>query len=87
MRWIRLLIAVACLMAGAAVGALNREPVTVDFGVVVAATNLGVALLAALLLGVLVGGLAISASIVLPMRRRLARSERQQRAPDNALER
>lgn len=76
MRWIRFVVAIACLVAGAAVGALNRDLVSIDLGITAVATNTGVALLVALLIGVLAGGLAISASVVLPLRRRLARIER-----------
>ncbi|MDQ3617650.1 MAG: lipopolysaccharide assembly protein LapA domain-containing protein [Pseudomonadota bacterium] len=81
MRFIRFLIAFACLAAGAVVGALNRDLVRIDFGLATVSTNLGVALLVALLIGVLVGGLTISASVVLPLRRRMARLERQQVPP------
>lgn len=75
MRLIRLLIALACLAAGVVVGALNPQPVTIDFGFTHASTTLGVALILALLLGVIVGGLAMTASVVLPMRQRLRRAE------------
>lgn len=81
MRFIRLLIAFACLMAGAVVGALNRDLIHIDFAIATVTTNLGVGLLVALLIGVLVGGLVISASVVLPLRRRLARAERQHVMP------
>ncbi|MCF7220514.1 lipopolysaccharide assembly protein LapA domain-containing protein [Marilutibacter chinensis] len=73
MRLIRLLIALACLVAGAVVGALNRDLVSIDLAFVQVGTTLGVALISALLLGVLLGGLAITASVVLPMRSRLSR--------------
>ena len=76
MRWIRFVVAIACLVAGAAVGALNRDLVSIDLGIAAVATNTGVALLVALLIGVLAGGLAISASVVLPLQRRLAMLER-----------
>lgn len=76
MRLIRLLLALVGLAVGAVVGALNRQPVSIDLGFVHLPTNLGVGLIVALLLGVLLGGLAISASVVLPLRRRLARAER-----------
>lgn len=82
MRLIRLLIALACLAAGAILGALNRQIVNIDLGVgFVPATSLGIALIVALLAGALIGGLAISASVVLPLRRRLARAERNAAAP------
>jgi putative membrane protein len=84
MRLIRLLLAFACLAVGAIIGALNRQLVSVDLGVVHVPTNLGVALIVALLLGVLLGGLAISASVVLPLRRRLARAQDRQPLPGEA---
>jgi uncharacterized integral membrane protein len=76
MRLIRFLIAFACLAIGAIVGALNRDPVSIDFAIAHVGTTLGVALISALLMGVLLGGLAITASLVLPLRRRLAHAER-----------
>ena len=81
MRFIRFLIAFACLAVGAIVGALNRQSIAVDFGVGSVPTTLGVALIVALLLGVIIGGLAVTASLVLPLRRRLTRAERQRTAP------
>ena len=77
MHVIRLLIAFACIALGAIVGALNRQAAVIDLGGAQISTTLGVAVLVALLVGVLLGGLAISASIVWPLRRRLARIERQ----------
>ena len=77
MRLFRFLLALVCLGAGAVVGALNRSPVSVDLAFTTVPTNLGIALILAVLLGVLLGGLAISASVVMPLRRRLARAERQ----------
>lgn len=76
MRLIRLLIAIACLVLGAIVGALNLQPVSIDVGFSHIPANLGIALIVALLLGVVIGGLALSASVILPLRRRLARAER-----------
>jgi uncharacterized integral membrane protein len=81
MRLIRFLVAFACLALGAVVGALNRGLIRIDLGFTTLMTNLGVALIVALLIGVLIGGLAISAGIVLPLRRRLARAERQNTPP------
>lgn len=81
MRLIRFLIALACLALGATVGALNRQPVSIDLGFADLPTNLGIALIVAVLAGVLAGGLAISASVVLPLRQRLARLERERVSP------
>ena len=83
MHVIRLLVAFACIALGAIVGALNRQAAIIDLGGAQISTTLGVALLIALLLGVRLGGLAIAASVVWPLRRRLARIERQN-APTSA---
>lgn len=83
MRVIRLLVAVACIALGAIIGALNRQATIVDLGAAQIPTTLGIALLVALLLGVLLGGLAIAASVVLPLRRQLARSDRERNATSN----
>ncbi|WP_166207116.1 lipopolysaccharide assembly protein LapA domain-containing protein [Cognatiluteimonas telluris] len=71
MRLIRVLVALVFLGCGVIVGALNAQPVSLDLGMAVLHSTLGVCLLAALLLGVVLGGLAISASVVLPLRQRL----------------
>jgi uncharacterized integral membrane protein len=74
MRLIRLLMGLLCLVAGATVGALNAQPVALDLGVAILHATLGVCVLLALLLGVVVGGLVLTASVVLPMRQRARRS-------------
>ena len=74
MRLIRLLIALLCLAVGLAVGALNHQPVVIDLGFNTLHATLGVGLLVALLLGALIGGLAVTASVVLPLRQRLRRA-------------
>ena len=81
MRFIRFLIAFGCLAVGAIVGALNVQMVDIDFGVRMISAPLGIVLILALLVGVAIGGLAVTASLVLPLRRRLARAERQRPAP------
>ncbi len=73
MRLIRFLIALLCLAAGIVVGALNPQPVALDFGLVTVHGTLGVSLLVALLVGAIVGGLVLAASVVLPLRQRLRR--------------
>jgi hypothetical protein len=84
MRVIRLLLALACIALGAIVGALNRQAAVIDLGPAQISTTLGVALLAALLSGVVLGGLAIAASVVLPLRRRMTRIERQRNPPTSS---
>ena len=83
MRVIRFLIAFACLALGAVIGALNRQPVSIDVGFAHLASNLGIVMLVCVLAGVLIGGSAITASVVFPLRRRLQRAERAT-CPDSA---
>ena len=71
MRPLRALAAFLFLIAGIVLGALNPAPATVDLGLFHLRAGLGVILLCTLLMGVLVGGLAMAASVVLPLRREL----------------
>jgi len=48
--------------------------VALDLGVTILHATLGVCVLLALLIGVIVGGLVLTASVVLPMRQRARRS-------------
>ena len=82
MRLIRLLVALSCLAIGVAIGALNAQPVSLDLGITIFRATLGVCILLALLAGVLIGGTVISASVVLPMQRRLALARRGLPPPD-----
>jgi len=75
MRLIRLLVAIACLAIGIAIGALNTQRVQLDLGFAYVPTSLGIAVLASLLLGVVIGGLVLTASVVLPLRQRLRRTQ------------
>jgi len=83
-RLFRLLLAVACLVAGLVVGVLNPQPAVLDLGFAHASASLGVVVLLALLAGFVAGGLALAASVVLPMRQRLRRAQTAaQPAPSN----
>jgi len=82
MRPLRILVAMLCLVAGVALGALNPHVVEVDLGLAVLRPTLGVALLATLLLGAIAGGLAIVVSVVLPMRQRRHRDASRHHATD-----
>ena len=82
MRLIRLLVALLFLAVGVAIGALNPQPVALDLGVAMLRLTLGVCVLGALLLGVIAGGLVLSASVVLPLHRRLRRADAATRLPD-----
>ena len=80
-RLIRLVVAVACILLGAIVGALNTQSVLLDFGIASIRTSLGLSVLVALLLGVVIGGTILAVGVVAPLRRRLRRAENAARAP------
>ena len=73
MRVLRLLVACLFLAAGALLGALNPQPVSIDFGPASMHAGLGVSLLGALLVGVVACGLLLSALVIVPMKLRLRR--------------
>ncbi len=81
MRLIRLIVAIACILLGAIVGALNTQSVLLDFGIASVRASLGLSVLVALLLGVLVGGTILAVGVVVPLRRRLRRAENAMRGP------
>ena len=72
-RLLRPLLIFVFLALGAGIGALNATPVQVDLGALRFEAALGLVLLGSLLTGVLLGGLALTVSVVLPMRRRWRR--------------
>jgi uncharacterized integral membrane protein len=74
MRLIRFLIALLCVALGVVVGALNPQSISLDLGFAIVRGTLGVSLLAAMLLGAIVGGLVLAASVILPLRQRLRRA-------------
>ena len=73
MRVLRLLVACLFLVAGALLGALNPQPVAIDFGPVSLHASLGISLLVALLLGVAACGVLLSALVVVPLKLRVRR--------------
>ena len=82
-RAFRLILAVACLVAGLVIGVLNPQPAVLDLGFAHASSSLGVVVLLALLAGFVAGGLALAASVVMPMRQRLRRAESAALPPKN----
>ena len=74
MRPLRAFIAFLFLALGVVVGALNPGMAVVDLGIWRLEAALGVVLLAALLGGVVLGGLAMVVAVVVPLRRELRRS-------------
>ena len=66
-----ILLALLFAIAGAAFGALNAEPVVFDFYFTTLTLPKGAALLCAVLLGWLLGGLLVYVALVLRLRRRV----------------
>ena len=81
MRLIRLIAAIACILLGAVLGALNTQSVALDLGMTTIRASLGLTVLVFLLLGVVVGGGILAIAVVAPLRRRLRRSENAARVP------
>jgi uncharacterized membrane protein YciS (DUF1049 family) len=71
MRLLLILLALLFIVAGAVFGALNNERIVIDFCFASVAATKGAALLGALLLGWIAGGLVVYASLVPRLRSRL----------------
>ncbi len=84
MRLLRAFVALFFVAAGIAVGALNPQAVVLDLGILHIRSSLGLVVLVTLLLGALLGGLAITLSAVLPLKQRLRAAQRVQAAPPPA---
>ena len=82
MRLIKSLIALCFIAMGVVFGALNKQPVHVDFWFDAIDGRLGLVLLSVLLLGAFVGGLVVTAGVVWPLRRRIHRSGSAASGPD-----
>ena len=74
MNILRLLVLLAFLVAGLVVGSLNSQRILLDFGVAEVVTTSGIAIVAALLAGVLLGGGLVTATTVIPLHARLRRA-------------
>ena len=79
---IKTLLAMAFVLLGVVFGALNRQPVHVDVWIRAFDIRLGLLLLIVLLLGAVLGGAAVTAGVVWPLRRRLHRSGDATSGPD-----
>ena len=78
MRLLYLALAIAFAALGILFGALNPDPVSVDFYWRSSSVSLGAALLVAAFTGALLGGLAMLAGVVWPLQARLRRARREQ---------
>ena len=78
MRLLYLALAIAFAALGILFGALNPDPVSVDFYWRSLSVSLGAALLVAAFAGALLGGLAMLLGVVWPLQARLRRARREQ---------
>jgi uncharacterized integral membrane protein len=83
MRVIKALVALCFVALGLVFGALNRQHVRVDLGTGLVEGRLGLVLLTVLLAGAFLGGLAVMAGVVWPLRRRLHPASGNPSGPDS----
>jgi lipopolysaccharide assembly protein A len=76
MRVLRLLLAILSIAAGVTLGALNPDPVSIDLGLVVLHSTLGIVLLSSLLAGALAAGIVLVLTVVVPLQHRLRGASR-----------
>lgn len=77
MRIVYLIVCFVVMASGAIFGALNGQPVVVDFYLVAFEMRLGISLLLAALAGAALGGCCMWMGVVLPLRRQIARQKRE----------
>jgi lipopolysaccharide assembly protein A len=73
---LKTLLALAFIMTGIVFGALNRDPMRVDLFFTTIQSSIGLGVLLVLLLGCLMGGLVVLATVVWPMRTALSKAEK-----------
>ncbi len=74
---LQVLIALAFVAGGILFGAFNPQTVTLDFHVLRMDASLGVALLIAVFIGALLGGIAVAVGVVWPLQRRRRKLQRE----------
>ncbi|MDG2524329.1 LapA family protein [Stenotrophomonas sp. HITSZ_GD] len=77
MKVFQLLLMLAFLLVGLIIGALNSQPILIDFAFASLATTSGVAIIVSLLAGVLIGGVLVLAVMVLPLYSKLRQANKQ----------
>ena len=73
---LRTLFALAFIMLGIIFGALNRDVMRIDLFFTTLHAGIGLSILLVLLMGCLLGGLVVLATVVWPMRSHLAKVEK-----------
>jgi len=76
MNVLRLLVALVFLALGLVIGVLNTDPITVDFLFTEFPTSSGAAIIVSLLAGVIIGGLIVLATLVLPLYGKLRKANK-----------
>ncbi len=76
MKIVRLVILLAVLIGGLVIGSLNSQPIEISLAFWVLKTTSGIAIIASLLLGALVGGGMVMAALVVPMYTKLRRANK-----------
>lgn len=74
---LQVLLALVFVAGGVLFGAFNPQVVAIDFHWFELSASLGVALLVAVFVGAIVGGIAMTLGIVWPLQRRLRKKERE----------
>lgn len=76
MSTVRLVVALIFLAAGLVIGVLNTQPIVLKLLFTEIPTSSGVAIILSLLFGVLIGGLIVMATMVLPLYARLRKASK-----------
>lgn len=76
MKLVRLLMLLAVLIGGLVIGSLNSQPIEISLAFWVLKTTSGIAIIACLLLGALVGGGMVMAGLVIPLYTKLRRANK-----------
>ncbi len=76
MKIVRLLILLAVLVGGLVIGSLNSQPIEISLAFWMLKTTSGIAIIASLLIGALVGGGMVLAGLVVPMYAKLRRANK-----------
>lgn len=76
MKIVRLLLLLAVLVGGLVIGSLNSQPIDISLAFWVLQTTSGVAIIASLLLGALVGGGIVLLGLAIPLYARLRRANK-----------
>ncbi|MEN5208227.1 hypothetical protein ABE493_08915 [Stenotrophomonas terrae] len=76
MKIVRLVILLAVLIGGLVIGSLNSQAIEISLAFWVLKTTSGIAIIASLLLGALVGGGMVMAGLVVPMYAKLRRANK-----------